>query len=94
MAQASMYVRAKRGAQTVFMYCEPSDTVAHLKAKLGAVLGRTADSMKLVLKEGSFLEDNKTLSESGVENDCVLYFCLKNPSTGQFEGIIKPDDHK
>eukprot|EP01059_Diplonema_ambulator_P014973 TRINITY_DN26014_c0_g1_i1.p1 TRINITY_DN26014_c0_g1~~TRINITY_DN26014_c0_g1_i1.p1 ORF type:complete len:127 (+),score=49.52 TRINITY_DN26014_c0_g1_i1:48-383(+) len=65
MASPSMYVRIKRRKQTIFLHCEPSDTVLSLKEKVAAVTGKPVTDQRLLLGKQN-LEDASTLSDSGL----------------------------
>ena len=69
-------MRVKRENQTIFLHAEPTDLVADLKAKLEVIL--KVDKSKLGLKvENNMLEDGKSLAESKVENEEVLFLVYK-----------------
>jgi hypothetical protein len=72
-----MYVRVKRGNQTVFMYCEPHDTVAHLKAKLSVVTKQPAADMRLFFRDAQLADETKSLAELNIENDNILFMAWK-----------------
>jgi len=70
------YIRAKRQTQTVFLYCDPSETVNHLTEKLGKILNKPADEIRLIVDK-SPLDGPKTLVDAKLENDSVVYFVYK-----------------
>lgn len=66
-----MYVRVKRARTTVFLQTEPTDLVAALKAKLGAILSKDPSSLRLLRGQRPLLE-NATIADNHVEPEEVL----------------------
>eukprot|EP00277_Geminigera_cryophila_P030754 CAMPEP_0173062390 /NCGR_PEP_ID=MMETSP1102-20130122/3786_1 /TAXON_ID=49646 /ORGANISM="Geminigera sp., Strain Caron Lab Isolate" /LENGTH=103 /DNA_ID=CAMNT_0013929045 /DNA_START=32 /DNA_END=343 /DNA_ORIENTATION=+ len=60
----SMYIRVKRQKQTVFLQCDPSDTIMSLKRKLASINNLEIKEIKLVLiEDGIALDNDKTVRE-------------------------------
>eukprot|EP00656_Telonema_subtile_P021337 TRINITY_DN2236_c0_g1_i1.p2 TRINITY_DN2236_c0_g1~~TRINITY_DN2236_c0_g1_i1.p2 ORF type:complete len:102 (+),score=42.85 TRINITY_DN2236_c0_g1_i1:208-513(+) len=81
------FLRVKREKQTIFLVCEPSDTVDHAKSKLSHILAQQgteipAENIKLLLEETKeALEEGKTLADGKAEGGAVLYMVFKKPDT-------------
>ena len=67
-----MYVRVKRPKQTIFLYVEPSDSIATVKAKVSQLSNAQNENLRLAFS-GQYLEEEKTISDSKIENDNILY---------------------
>ena len=67
----SQYVRVKRLKQTIFLNCEPTDTVMDVKTKLQQFAGKGPDDIRL-LADNNPLDETKTLADLKVENDAVV----------------------
>ena len=76
--QASMYIRVKRLKTTAFLHVEPTDTVASIKAKIHDLLQQPPDNQQLY-KDGTLLEDGRSLVELKIETDDVITLALKQP---------------
>ena len=61
----AMYVRVKRNKQTIFLHCEPSDTVHVVKEKVAAIVNTPSSDQRLLLGKQN-LEDGSTLCDCGV----------------------------
>jgi len=72
----STYIRCKRRNQTVFLYCEPTETVRHLVEKLGKIFEKPAEDIKLLFA-GNELDGTKTAVDAKLENDSVVHFVFK-----------------
>eukprot|EP00008_Paramoeba_atlantica_P013245 CAMPEP_0201480934 /NCGR_PEP_ID=MMETSP0151_2-20130828/5297_1 /ASSEMBLY_ACC=CAM_ASM_000257 /TAXON_ID=200890 /ORGANISM="Paramoeba atlantica, Strain 621/1 / CCAP 1560/9" /LENGTH=99 /DNA_ID=CAMNT_0047862931 /DNA_START=81 /DNA_END=380 /DNA_ORIENTATION=+ len=87
----SMYVRAKRHKYTVFLYCDPSDKASSLKEQIISLKidDRTLpfEKIRLYKDDRAPLDDDKTLEESKIENDGVIFFCFKIEGTEAWEDI-------
>merc|ERR1711957_582171 len=78
------YRRVKRDTQTIFLVCEPTDTVDHAKSKLSQIIGNDTqpENIKLILQETNEpLEEGKTLADGKAENGAVVYMVFKKPDT-------------
>ena len=77
MSKCSMYVRIKREKQTIFMYCEPTDTVFHLKEKVSPLVKKSPEDIALYHKKAQVTDDKKTIGDCSIQNDDVLQmtFC-------------------
>ncbi|KAJ9472066.1 hypothetical protein DIPPA_10419 [Diplonema papillatum] len=64
-AAPSMYVRVKRKKQTIFLHCEPRQTVLQLKEKVAAITGTPASDQRLQLGKQN-LEDQSSLADCGI----------------------------
>jgi len=72
----SNYVRAKRGNQTVFLYCDPNETIKQLQTKLSEIVSCKPDDIRLVLESKS-LDEARTASDYKLENDSVVSFVFR-----------------
>ena len=70
----SMNLRVKRQKDTVFLRVNPTDSFAQVKLKLGGVLGRDSNNLRIIGsdKERVF-EDEATVGDQEVENDAIVY---------------------
>lgn len=66
-----MYIRVKRQRSTAFLHLSPSDTVAAVKQKLKELYDIDPKNQRLY-KDGTVLEDNRSLAELKIETDDVL----------------------
>jgi hypothetical protein len=71
-----MYVRVKRKDTTAFVYTDPYEQISALKSKVAAVLGVESE-LQLSFQDKN-LDDSKTVNDSKLENDNVLWALLKN----------------
>ena len=80
-AAMSMYVRVKRHKTTLFLHCDPGETVLELKQKIQVSTdsverpgGVPVDQQRLLTGPAfdSVLEDAKQLRELKIETDAVL----------------------
>ena len=71
-----MYIRVKRLKTTAFLHVEPSDTISSVKSKLLELL-QTPPSNQQLYKNGTLLEDSRSLADLKVETDDVLELALK-----------------
>jgi hypothetical protein len=79
-AAASMYVRLKRQKTIVFLYVEPSDTIARVKSKVQTLIEVPADHQQLYKDVAApALENDSSLAEAGIETDDVLVLALRSP---------------
>ena len=73
----SMYVRVKRKKQTIFLHCDPGDTVLQVKEKIEVVTTIPPASQRLLLGKQS-LEEASSLCDCGItpsDTGTGLYFC-------------------
>mmetsp|Transcript_2411 Transcript_2411/g.3171 ORF Transcript_2411/g.3171 Transcript_2411/m.3171 type:complete len:101 (-) Transcript_2411:191-493(-) len=95
----SMYIRAKRTNQTIFLYVEPSETVTDVRKKISAIIKTPVDNVRLLSTNKTPLDDAKTLAESKIENDSVVFWVQKKEGTEEWEQVnlqkieaSKPED--
>mmetsp|Transcript_31208 Transcript_31208/g.83735 ORF Transcript_31208/g.83735 Transcript_31208/m.83735 type:complete len:88 (-) Transcript_31208:424-687(-) len=56
----SMYIKIKRQRQTIFLNCEPGDTIISLKQKIKAINSVPAEDQRLIVPEDKVVcDDNK-----------------------------------
>lgn len=75
-----MYVRVKRQKQTIFLYTEPTESVADLKKKVAEINGVAAARIRLLYGD-VVLDDSKTVGDHKIENEKVLYMVSKKEGT-------------
>ena len=79
----------KRQKLTVFVTSDPKDSVAAVKTKLGAMIGKDADDMRLMLSS-TVLDDGKSLADQKVANEAVLYVSFKTEDgSWEDEDVVK-----
>eukprot|EP01114_Cavostelium_apophysatum_P007018 TRINITY_DN1867_c0_g1_i1.p1 TRINITY_DN1867_c0_g1~~TRINITY_DN1867_c0_g1_i1.p1 ORF type:complete len:103 (-),score=26.57 TRINITY_DN1867_c0_g1_i1:84-392(-) len=84
----SIYIRAKRTNQTIFLYAEPSDTIATIKKKISSITKSPVDTIRLLSHpDHVVLEDDKTLGDKGIENEGIVYWVLKKSGTDSYEEV-------
>lgn len=71
-----MYVRVKRLKTTSFLHVEPTDTISSVKAKLQDLLQEAPERQQLY-KDGTLLEDDRSLAELKIETDDALTLVLQ-----------------
>jgi transcription elongation factor B subunit 2 len=71
-----MYVRVKRLKTTFFLHVEPTDTIDSLKAKLHDLMQHAPGTQRLY-KDGTILEDDRSLAELKIETDDTLTLVLQ-----------------
>jgi len=73
-----MYLRVKRLKETVFLRVNPTDSFANVKGKLGSILGKDANDLRIIAadKERVF-EDEATVGDQEVENDTIVYLVYR-----------------
>ena len=70
----SMYLRVKRMKETVFLRVNPTDSFANVKAKLGGILGKEANDLRIIGSDKErIFEDEATVGDQEVENDAIVY---------------------
>ncbi|KAJ1485287.1 hypothetical protein T484DRAFT_1945935 [Baffinella frigidus] len=73
-----MYVRVKRGKQTIFLHCDPQDTILSLKKKVEAINGLAPEKQRLMLVDDKVAyDDNKTVRECKIEDRDVIALVYK-----------------
>eukprot|EP00802_Teleaulax_amphioxeia_P029379 Tamp_31448.p1 GENE.Tamp_31448~~Tamp_31448.p1 ORF type:complete len:120 (+),score=31.07 Tamp_31448:49-360(+) len=92
----SMYVRVKRQRQTIFLHCEPTDTILHLKKKIQAINNVETDDQRLIwIEEKMIYDETKTLKECKLEDGgtiALIYKKSADPPEWEEVDISKPDD--
>jgi len=96
----SMYIRAKRTNQTIFLYVEPSETITDVRKKISAIIKTPVDNVRILSTNNKTpLDDGKTLSESKIENYGVVYWVQKKEGSEEWEQVnlkkieaSKPDE--
>mmetsp|Transcript_140637 Transcript_140637/g.199333 ORF Transcript_140637/g.199333 Transcript_140637/m.199333 type:complete len:91 (+) Transcript_140637:30-302(+) len=73
----SMHARIKRKKTTVFVYTNPTDTIAELKSKYAAIVDEPAVSVKLLAEDQSDLDESKTVADYNMENSAVVLAVYK-----------------
>jgi hypothetical protein len=83
----SMYVRVKRGDQTVFLHCQGSESLRSIKARTGEVLGVSADDMKLFAGDKE-LNDDTTIGGAEIKNDAVIVWVKRTEGESQCACLV------
>mmetsp|Transcript_31209 Transcript_31209/g.83737 ORF Transcript_31209/g.83737 Transcript_31209/m.83737 type:complete len:107 (-) Transcript_31209:8-328(-) len=69
----SMYIKIKRQRQTIFLNCEPGDTIISLKQKIKAINSVPAEDQRLIVPEDKVVcDDNKTVRECKLEDGMIV----------------------
>mmetsp|Transcript_20740 Transcript_20740/g.58665 ORF Transcript_20740/g.58665 Transcript_20740/m.58665 type:complete len:115 (+) Transcript_20740:97-441(+) len=78
MASLPIYLRLKHTNQTVFMTCEPGDTVALLKSRVQDINRVPVDRIRILAGDQvTVLEDESTVADHQLKDNSVLYFVYK-----------------
>lgn len=104
-----MYVRVKRHKQTIFLYTEPTESVADLKKKVAEINGLPPARTRLLYGD-TVMDESRTIGDHKIENEKVIYLvhkkdgmlsdqdraCLNVVGSEDWEpvDIHKPDDKK
>merc|ERR1711865_454496 len=86
----SDYVRVRRQMTTTFLWVDPADTAADLKAKIHKITKVPAGDIKLFIdKTGDVvLDETKSLADQKVDNDQELFMVYrKEGGEGEWEEI-------
>ena len=75
-----MYVRVKRHKQTVFIYTEPTESVADLKKRIAEINGVQPARIRLLYGDVS-LDESRTVGDHKIENEKVLHLVYKKDGT-------------
>jgi len=89
----SIYVRVKRGHQTIFLNTEPTDTVNDVKGKLSGISKVPTENIRLIFNNNA-LEESKCLGDLKIENDSIINMVFKKEGTNDFEDVQKADESK
>lgn len=73
----SIYIRIKRKKQTYFLHCEPTDKISNILNEINQLNNVQTSEMRLLL-EKNILIPEKTLKESKINNDSVLFLVYKD----------------
>lgn len=76
-----MYVRVKRHKQTVFLYTEPTESVADLKKRIAEINSVQPARIRLLYGDVA-LDESKTVGDHKIENEKVLFLVYKKDGTG------------
>jgi hypothetical protein len=88
----SIHVLCKRGNETVFVYCEPTDTVAQLGAKLLKMLEAEDRPIKFFgHPDKQHLLDASTLTDYKVDHGDTVYWVEKVEGQEDWEEINAQD---
>uniref|UniRef100_A0A6T8I8S2 Ubiquitin-like domain-containing protein n=1 Tax=Hemiselmis andersenii TaxID=464988 RepID=A0A6T8I8S2_HEMAN len=92
----SMYLRVKRGKQTIFLHCEPTDSILSLKHKIKAITNVAPEDQKLmIIDEKIPCDDAKTVKECKLEDAgsiALLFKVSSDPVEWEEINIAKFDD--
>jgi len=89
----SIYIRVKRKNQTIFLYTDASEKVADVKAKIAKINAedkKNTEHIGLIYND-NHLDNDKTVAESKVENDNIVYLVYKKDGSNDWETV---DVHK
>ncbi|KAG2385622.1 hypothetical protein C9374_003437 [Naegleria lovaniensis] len=87
----SMYVRIKQFKTTIFLHCDPIDTVLQLKERINQLLNIPENHQRLYAAVGDDeLPNEGTLEDLKIENDAVLYLTRFNEESQTWENINIP----
>ena len=82
----TQFVRIKNSAnETFFVTCRPRDLVSLLKESIHAMNSQAPEDMRLYIRN-RLLEDDSSLYDQQVINDCELFLVSKTPQ-GDWENI-------
>mmetsp|Transcript_25745 Transcript_25745/g.89663 ORF Transcript_25745/g.89663 Transcript_25745/m.89663 type:complete len:114 (-) Transcript_25745:93-434(-) len=88
MAAPPIYVRAKRQNETVFLSCEPGDTMMLLKTKLQEITGTDATSIRILgLDRLTIFEDESTVADHQLKDNAIVYFVFKGEHGDTYEDV-------
>jgi len=82
----TMYIRVKRQKQTIFLNTDPTETIASLKAKLASLNKVPAANLRLLSGE-AVLDDAKSVGDSKIENDAVVFLVHKKEGSDAWEDV-------
>ncbi|ETV74369.1 hypothetical protein H257_10963 [Aphanomyces astaci] len=85
----SLYLRVKRRNQTFFILAEPHDTFLKVKETLASILTLSSPNQVQLWHTNKQKEllDAATVADQEIENDAVVYLCLKKENTEVWEDI-------
>lgn len=87
-----MYIRIRRLKTSVFLHVEPTDKVTSVKDKIEELLQYPRADQQ-IYKDGTRLDDSKTLSELKIESDDALTLALKkDDGTWESPQVVEFDD--
>lgn len=75
-----MYIRVKRHKQTIFLYTEPTESVADLKKRIAEISGAQPARIRLLYGDAP-LDESKTVGDHKIENEKVLFLVHKKDGT-------------
>jgi len=84
-----MYIRVKRKNQTIFLYSDASEKVADVKAKVAKINSedkKGVDQIGLIFND-NLLDNDKTVGDTKVENDNIVYLVYKKDGSNDFEAV-------
>ncbi|KDO26307.1 hypothetical protein SPRG_20603 [Saprolegnia parasitica CBS 223.65] len=84
-----MYLRVKRRQQTFFVLTEPHEAFVKIKETIASILGLPGPGHIQLWHTNKQKEllDVATVADQELENDAVIYLCLKKENTEQWEDI-------
>ncbi|OQR86242.1 hypothetical protein ACHHYP_10815 [Achlya hypogyna] len=83
-----MYLRVKRRNQTFFVLTEPHETFLKIKETIAGIIGVAGPGqVQLWHPNKKELLDVATVADQELENDAVIYLCLKKENSEQWEEI-------
>ncbi|OQR95435.1 hypothetical protein THRCLA_22140 [Thraustotheca clavata] len=84
-----MYLRVKRRNQTFFVLTEPHESFLKIKETLAGVIGISGPGQVQLWHTNKQKEllDVGTVSDQELENDAIVYMCLKKENSDQWEEI-------
>ncbi|ETV94458.1 hypothetical protein H310_11787 [Aphanomyces invadans] len=85
----SLYLRVKRRNQTFFVLAEPHDTFLKVKETLASILALTSPNQVQLWHTNKQKEllDAATVADQEIENDAIIFLCLKKENSEVWEDI-------
>ena len=71
-----MYIRIKREKQTIFLYTDPTETIADVKTKLSSLTNVPSSHIRLIFHD-LVMDDDKTIGDHKADNDNIVYMVFQ-----------------